>query len=231
MSLNPEPVNPENDDVQGASTGPDLSESGDVGSSSTPAPVNPYVPSMGSSVQEPSALDLPPLSLADPLAGAGAPSTGAPTAPNPYDAPVQAAPSAGPSYGTPPPTSQPGPQGAPYGQPPMGAYGQPPAGAYGQPQAGAYGAPYPGAGYGPVNGQAKSRVAAGLFGIFLGSLGIHRFYLGYSGIGLAMLLISVLSLGFLAPFIAVWGLVEGILYLTAQRGSYSVDAAGRPLTS
>lgn len=60
---------------------------------------------------------------------------------------------------------------------------------------------------------AKSKVAAGLLGIFLGALGIHRFYLGYKGQGWTMLLLTVLSFFILAPFIAIWGLVEGIIIL------------------
>ena len=35
---------------------------------------------------------------------------------------------------------------------------------------------------------AKSKLAAGLLGILLGSLGIHNFYLGYTGKGVAQLL-------------------------------------------
>src|SRR5258707_374960 len=31
----------------------------------------------------------------------------------------------------------------------------------------------------------KSKLVAGLLGIFLGGLGVHRFYLGYIGIGIA----------------------------------------------
>jgi TM2 domain-containing membrane protein YozV len=30
-----------------------------------------------------------------------------------------------------------------------------------------------------VDGGCKSRIAAGLLGIFLGGFGVHRFYLGY----------------------------------------------------
>lgn len=83
--------------------------------------------------------------------------------------------------------------------------------------------------YGYVDPNAKSRIAAGLLGILLGTLGIHRFYLGYTGLGLTMLLISVLSLGFLAWAVAIWGLVEGILYLTDKTGNFSRDAKGVPL--
>ena len=77
-----------------------------------------------------------------------------------------------------------------------------------------------------VNPQAKSKLAAGLLGIFLGSLGVHNFYLGYTGKAVAQLLISLLSCGFLAWGSAIWGLIEGILILT---GSISVDGNGNPL--
>ena len=63
-------------------------------------------------------------------------------------------------------------------------------------------------------------------GILVGFLGIHNFYLGYTGKGIAQLLISVLSLGLLSPISGLWGLIEGILILT---GSINVDATGIPL--
>lgn len=78
----------------------------------------------------------------------------------------------------------------------------------------------------------KSKMAAGLLGIFLGGLGIHNFYLGYTGKAIAQLLISLLSLGFLAIISGIWGLIEGILILTAQPGTpWSLDARGVPLSS
>ena len=39
-------------------------------------------------------------------------------------------------------------------------------------------------------GEQKSKMAAGLLGIFLGGLGIHNFYLGNTGKGVAQLLLS-----------------------------------------
>ncbi len=75
-------------------------------------------------------------------------------------------------------------------------------------------------------GQQKSKLAAGLFGIFLGAFGVHRFYLGYIGIGLAQLLLTVLSCFILSPIIWVWGLIEGILILA---GSINKDAKGLAL--
>ena len=78
----------------------------------------------------------------------------------------------------------------------------------------------------------KSKMAAGLLGIFLGGLGIHNFYLGYTGKAIAQLLITQLSLGFLAIISGIWGLIEGILILTAQPGTpWSLDARGVPLSS
>jgi TM2 domain-containing membrane protein YozV len=64
------------------------------------------------------------------------------------------------------------------------------------------------------NPRASNKVVAGIFGILLGGLGIHKFILGYTGTGIIMLLISVLSCGILAPIIHLIGLIEGIIYLT-----------------
>ena len=72
----------------------------------------------------------------------------------------------------------------------------------------------------------KSKVAAGILGILLGSLGVHNFYLGYTGKGVAQLLITLLTCGFGACVTSIWGLVEGILILT---GSINVDGNGNPL--
>lgn len=74
--------------------------------------------------------------------------------------------------------------------------------------------------------QPRSRLAAGLFGIFLGALGIHNFYLGFTGKAIAQLLISVLTCGILSWVSAIWGLIEGILILT---GSINTDASGNRL--
>lgn len=80
----------------------------------------------------------------------------------------------------------------------------------------------------PANGDpnAKSKVAAGLLGIFLGALGVHNFYLGYTGKAVTQLLISVLSCGLLSGVSAIWGLIEGIMILS---GSIDRDANGNLL--
>lgn len=77
-----------------------------------------------------------------------------------------------------------------------------------------------------TNPNAKSKIAAGLLGIFLGWLGVHNFYLGYTGKAIAQLLISILSCFTLTFISSIWGLIEGILILT---GSINVDGNGNPL--
>lgn len=70
-------------------------------------------------------------------------------------------------------------------------------------------------------GEQKSKLTAGLLGIFLGGLGIHNFYLGYTGKGIAQICLSLcFGIG------AIWGLIEGIMILT---GSINKDAKGIPL--
>ena len=79
---------------------------------------------------------------------------------------------------------------------------------------------------GGVEYSTKSKIAAGLFGIFFGVFGVHNFYLGYTGRAIAQLLISILSCGFLAVVSEIWGLVEGIMILATK--DYK-DAQGKIL--
>jgi TM2 domain-containing membrane protein YozV len=64
------------------------------------------------------------------------------------------------------------------------------------------------------NPRASNKVVAGIFGILLGGLGIHKFILGYTGAGLIMLLVSILSCGILYGVMHLIGLIEGIIYLS-----------------
>lgn len=73
-----------------------------------------------------------------------------------------------------------------------------------------------------VNNNQKSKMAAGLLGIFLGGWGIHNFYLGYTGKGVAQIIVTILTCG----IGALWGLIEGIMILA---GSITTDANGVPL--
>ncbi len=62
--------------------------------------------------------------------------------------------------------------------------------------------------------QESKRIITGILGILLGSLGVHKFVLGYTKEGLIMLLTSVLTCGIAASLTGLIGLVEGIIYLT-----------------
>ena len=65
-----------------------------------------------------------------------------------------------------------------------------------------------------ASADASKKIPAGILGILLGSLGIHKFFLGYKKEGIIMLAISIVTCGFGAGIIGIIGLVEGIIYLT-----------------
>jgi len=64
------------------------------------------------------------------------------------------------------------------------------------------------------SGGADRKIAAGIIAILLGSLGIHKFILGYTTEGIIMLLVSLLTCGVGATVMWVIGIVEGVIYLT-----------------
>lgn len=66
----------------------------------------------------------------------------------------------------------------------------------------------------PSNETSSKKILAGVLAIILGALGIHKFVLGYTTEGVIMLLVSILSCGFLAPVVSIIGIIEGIIYLT-----------------
>jgi TM2 domain-containing membrane protein YozV len=78
----------------------------------------------------------------------------------------------------------------------------------------------------PIGVEQKSKVAAGILGILLGCFGIHNFYLGFTGKGVAQLLITILTCGYGGLITGIWGLIEGIMILT---GGISRDSRGVPL--
>ncbi len=61
---------------------------------------------------------------------------------------------------------------------------------------------------------ADKKMVAGVCGILIGALGVHKFILGYTTEGIIMLLVTVLTCGFGAIITSIIGLVEGIIYLT-----------------
>lgn len=66
----------------------------------------------------------------------------------------------------------------------------------------------------------KEKIVAGLLAILIGTLGIHKFYLGYTKSGIIMLLVSLLTFGVGAPVMTVISLIEGILYLTKSDAEF-----------
>ncbi len=68
--------------------------------------------------------------------------------------------------------------------------------------------------------ERKSKLAAALLAFFLGGLGIHRFYLGYTTIGIVMLSVFVVGsfvcCGLGAIITSVWALVDFVLILINQ---------------
>ncbi len=67
---------------------------------------------------------------------------------------------------------------------------------------------------------ASKRVPAGICGILLGALGVHKFVLGYTKQGLIMLLVTVLTLGYGGFLMALVGIIEGIVYLTKSDAEF-----------
>lgn len=94
---------------------------------------------------------------------------------------------------------------------------------YGQPYQQPYGQPYQQP-YAQASPCSKDHVAAGLLAIFLGSLGIHKFYLGYNTPGFIMLAVtivgSIFSLGLAGLAMVVISIVEGVLYLSKSQTEF-----------
>ncbi len=68
----------------------------------------------------------------------------------------------------------------------------------------------------------KSKMAAGLLGIFLGAWGIHNFYLGFTKKAIIQIVVSLVTCG----IGGIWGFIEGIMILC---GKINTDANGNPL--
>ena len=77
--------------------------------------------------------------------------------------------------------------------------------------------------YQPQAGMQKSRVAAGILAILLGTYGIHSFYLGNTSRGLLQLLLTLFTCGIGAIIMFIWGIVDGVKLLD---GRINTDANG-----
>lgn len=58
---------------------------------------------------------------------------------------------------------------------------------------------------------SRNRWIAGALAILLGPFGVHRFYMGFIGIGILQAALTVCSFLALMPLVAVWAFIEGIL--------------------
>lgn len=78
----------------------------------------------------------------------------------------------------------------------------------------------------PDRSQANSKkMAAGICGILLGWLGIHKFILGYNTAGIITLVVSLVTCGAIG---SILGIIEGIIYLTkSDEEFYQTYMAGR----
>ncbi|MGC2743056.1 MAG: NINE protein [Candidatus Angelobacter sp.] len=65
--------------------------------------------------------------------------------------------------------------------------------------------PYAAPAYASVH---KSRTSYIVLGIFLGALGIHNFYAGYTGRAVGQLCLTVLTLGYLGIVSWIWAIIE-----------------------
>ncbi|RYQ16724.1 TM2 domain-containing protein [Bifidobacterium pseudolongum subsp. globosum] len=126
------------------------------------------------------------------------------------------------------------PASNPYTQPAADQYAQPAADPYTQPSADPYGQQYAQPQYGqpapgtptyaavPTGYIPRNKILAGLLALFFGALGIHNFYLGFTGKAIAQVLLTCLGwiLFGLGPIAAIiWSIVEGVQILTSNYGT------------
>lgn len=149
--------------------------------------------------------------------------------PNPYASQQPAQPFYGqPTYGQPDYTQSAQPPY--YHQQAQPRYEQP---SYNQPPIYAQQTYYQAAQQQPGYGYAqKSKIVAGLLGLFLGGLGVHNFYLGYTGKAVAQLLLTLIGwIILIGPIISgIWALIESVLILCSSYGSnWHRDGRGQEL--
>lgn len=149
--------------------------------------------------------------------------------PNPYASQQPAQPFYGqPTYGQPDYTQSAQPPY--YQQQVQPRYEQP---SYNQPPIYAQQTYYQAAQQQPGYGYAqKSKIVAGLLGLFLGGLGVHNFYLGYTGKAVAQLLLTLIGwIILIGPIISgIWALIESVLILCSSYGSnWHRDGRGQEL--
>ena len=65
-----------------------------------------------------------------------------------------------------------------------------------------------------------------LLAFFLGTLGVHNFYLGYTTKGIIQLVLTLTFIGLIVS--GIWAFIDFIMLLM-RSGSYAYDAQGQPL--
>lgn len=71
---------------------------------------------------------------------------------------------------------------------------------------------------------SEKRIAAGICGILLNGLGVHKFIMGYTTEGIIMLsvyLVGICLFGIPSIIMAIIGIVEGVIYLTKTDEEFS----------
>ena len=84
------------------------------------------------------------------------------------------------------------------------------------------------------NTEAKSKIVAGILALFLGYLGVHNFYLGYTGKAVTQLLLYILGIPLCFVLVGIpmilgagiWSFVEAIMIFA---GTINKDAKGNLL--
>ena len=61
---------------------------------------------------------------------------------------------------------------------------------------------------------SSNKIVAGICGILIGSLGIHKFILGLTTPGIIMVLVTVLTCGVGGLAMSIIGFIEGVIYLS-----------------
>lgn len=75
-----------------------------------------------------------------------------------------------------------------------------------------------------TNTEENKKLVAGILGILVGGLGIHKFILGYNKEGIIQIILTCVTCG----FASLIGLIEGIIYLTkSDEEFYNTYQVGR----
>lgn len=81
----------------------------------------------------------------------------------------------------------------------------------------------------PKTYEQKSRIAAALLAFLFGAFGVHNFYMGNTGKGVAQLIIGIvgggITCGIALVATEIWGIVDGIQLM---KGTKTVDGHGLP---